>query len=292
MLLPEMFLRNRINKRWKYSGMDSLLRCRNKRHFLQYPYNITYEYNSRGFRDDEWPVDNLKDTIWCFGDSFTVGLGNPLSHTWPIILQHQADMRCINISMDGASNKWIARQVKQVIETIQPKNIVIQWSFLERHESENILLSDEDRRIILYSMSETFLQRFHRFKNVINIIPKSSTNVVHTFIPHAICNYAPPLTSTLTETWNNIKGIDWPPDFPNTFNDFNNLDVFIKKELIHFKEYKNLKRFNTIPLLLKKITNSSHLIIMVEHKDLARDGFHYDKLSASECVTKIIPLLK
>ncbi len=74
--------------------------------FLDYPYPISYSYNSHGFRDDEWP-DDLSNVIWCIGDSFTTGVGVPFDHRWPNILQSKINKRCINLGIDGASNELI-----------------------------------------------------------------------------------------------------------------------------------------------------------------------------------------
>ena len=132
MILPDFLLPSRQNKIWSESGIDTINNCHDKSHFKKYPYPITYHYNSRGFRDTEWPqtVFELQNSIWCFGDSFTTGVGSPLSHTWVNILQHRLDKRCINVSMDGASNYWIARKISRVLDKIKPKIIIIQWSFL------------------------------------------------------------------------------------------------------------------------------------------------------------------
>jgi len=136
MILPDLVLQSRINQRWQYSGMDSPDHCLDPLHFRQYPYKVEYVYNSRGFRDQEWPdsLEDLKEAIWCIGDSFTVGLGQPLDHTWPWCLQEFTGKRTVNLGLDGASNTWLARRANDVIEQIGPKNIVIMWSYVERRE--------------------------------------------------------------------------------------------------------------------------------------------------------------
>ena len=138
MILPDFVLPSRVNQRWEYSGIDSIDYCIDKHHFNQYPYPITYNYNSRGFRDQEWPdsIDQLKTAIWCVGDSFTVGIGNPLKHTWPWLLQNQTNLRTINVSMDGASNNWIARKTVEILQKINPQHIVIHWSYTHRREAD------------------------------------------------------------------------------------------------------------------------------------------------------------
>jgi hypothetical protein len=136
MILPDFVLPSRVNQCWKYNGIDSLESCLDKKHFESYPYDITYRYNSRGFRDTEWPdsIKELQSAIWCVGDSFTVGIGSPLEHTWPWILQKATQRRTINVSMDGASNMWIARKSLDIVNKIKPAHLIIQWSYISRRE--------------------------------------------------------------------------------------------------------------------------------------------------------------
>lgn len=136
MILPQCRLLPNIHLRCNYSGLDSIQDCLDLAYFKNYPYSVNYQYNSRGYRDHEWPdtVDNLKNSIWCIGDSFTVGLGSPFNHIWPQVLQETTNIRTINISMDGASNNWIARHANYIINEINPRYVVIHWSFSHRRE--------------------------------------------------------------------------------------------------------------------------------------------------------------
>jgi len=126
-----VLVKSRINSRFLYSGLDSPEHCRNKDWFQDYPYTVEYKYNSRGFRDSEWP-DDLTNAIWCIGDSFTVGIGSPIEHTWPSLLSKETGMHTINISMDGASNDWIAHMSTIISQSISPKKIIHQWSYTHR----------------------------------------------------------------------------------------------------------------------------------------------------------------
>ena len=134
---------SRANENSLFSGIDSLeaispFAIKEKKHFLNYPYPIEYHYNSRGFRDQEWPVsaESFKDSIWCIGDSFTAGVGLPFAHTWPQVLQQTVNRRTINVSLDGASNNWIAKHTCQIINEISPRNIIVQWSYSHRREAD------------------------------------------------------------------------------------------------------------------------------------------------------------
>lgn len=124
----------KINVQEQFSGLDHPDRCVNKKHFENYPWQVDYFYNRWGLRDDEWPQthDDLQKAVWCIGDSFTVGVGQPFEHIWPQKLSKRIDLRTINVSKDGASNGWISRAAIEIISKYQPKNIVIMWSYLHR----------------------------------------------------------------------------------------------------------------------------------------------------------------
>jgi hypothetical protein len=138
MLFPDLMLHSRVHQTWETSGMDSVENCNDPAHFRSYPYPLTYQYNSRGFRDQEWPQD-FHDVIWCVGDSFTVGIGSPLQHTWPWLLGQRTGLRTINISMDGASNQWICRRACEILRSGLAQRMVIQWSYTHRRENHDVM---------------------------------------------------------------------------------------------------------------------------------------------------------
>jgi len=190
MILPNFILPTRVNQHWTHSGIDRLVRCFNKQYYLTYPYKIDYKFNSRGFRDQEWPTDmlGLQKSTWCVGDSFTEGLGSPIEHTWPHLLKEKTKTNIVNVSMDGASNNWISRKTVEILEKINPEILVIQWSYFHRREKENSRIPDE-YRTIHYELSEIAdpnldLQNFIKCFEQVNNANKNSI-IVHSAIPWA-----------------------------------------------------------------------------------------------------------
>lgn len=120
----------------KTSGSDCLEKCLNKEHFKNYSKEVSYHYNSQGFRDLEWPVD-LSDVVWCVGDSFTVGLGQPFEETWPQMLEKKILKRCLNIGENGCSNDTIALRALEIYKLYKPKLIIIMWSYFHRRRVDN-----------------------------------------------------------------------------------------------------------------------------------------------------------
>ena len=193
-----------------------------------------YEYNYLGYRDNEWPED-LSNRVWCIGDSFTLGLGQTFNETWPQLLSKKINDIIINISMNGASNDWIARRALYILKTFQPKHILIQWSFLHRRELSNTQLTDEERAIWLDTKDnkdiENFLKNMHLVED-----NKNSTQVVHSFVP-----------------------------FFANFKDPSHPDLLVYKHL----DENNISYF-----------------VSPEQLDFARDGYHYDVLTADAYATK------
>ena len=208
MILPNFVLTTRQNQVWSTSGLDSLEECVSKSFFNHYPYEVSYKFNSRGFRDEEWPetVEELRNCIWCFGDSFTVGMGCPYDSIWTKKLEKITGIRTINISMDGASNEWISRKVLRVIEEIDPKLMIIHWSYFDRREDPDTSLIDEDRRISLlsnkdYQSNKNIKVLSENLKNTLRCIKKVESlnhhKVIHSIINDEINSYPFPTRKTI-----------------------------------------------------------------------------------------------
>lgn len=282
MILPDLKLPSRIGQQWKYSGIDCAKHCVDKQHFARYPYAIEYEYNSRGFRDAEWPpsLTDLQNCIWCVGDSFTVGIGSPQSHTWPARLSHAANCRTINISLDGGSNTWIARTCERIVQEINPKRLVVMWSYTERRELPNANLTDEQRRCQdVTATAEENLQNFWGcYQKVIDLAPQS----VHFCIPYfhktLVCKQ---------DLWHKVSDPAWPNTAPDTLAALYSLPQYIRDELQNLHQcYHDLETSLALQQLLrnKKITT-------FEPQDLARDGHHFDTITADWIAQQVVTQL-
>lgn len=280
-ILPDFILPSRVNQHWEYSGIDSYENCLDKTHFKQYPHEISYQYNSRGFRDQEWPdsLEELKTAIWCVGDSFTVGLGSPVEHTWPWLLQQQTDQRVINLAMDGASNNWISRRIALVQKEINPAHIVVMWSYLTRREldletTQNIKWNKFYQNIQdpLWPACETI----SKFKQLPEYI-QQEINSIHGGIP--------PVSDECRRCWHLAKDTD-ADDLNNTINcidlvnrastDTKILHSFIPdfcENSAEIFQYLKTQQINFVPEFARL--------------DLARDGHHFDLITAQWIVDQI-----
>lgn len=286
-VLPDLVLPSRVDRTWTESGIDSYKQCFDQQHFNNYPYEVIYNYNSRGFRDKEWPTDSeqLKNSIWCIGDSFTVGIGSPLEHTWPYVLEKKSNKNIINVSLDGASNNWIARRAVDIIEQVCPETIVIMWSFLHRRESPDLSLNDEERRLQFGDNIDKYddINNIKECYNKIISASKNKTNIIYSIIPNVLPN------THLSSGWNNLRDQTWPVYTPMSWHDFNSLDLYIQKEIksTHIEWYN---MFLYKQYIDKNCPMCSSIIDIVQ-KDLARDGFHFDIKHSNELVKHILPVI-
>jgi hypothetical protein len=276
--MPDFYLAYRANLQCTENGLDSLDHCLDKLHFNLYPHQINYVYNSRGYRDREWP-DDLANSIWCFGDSFTVGIGSPIEHIWPSILENRIGHRCINVSLDGGSNDWIVRKVLRVLEEVKPRLIVIQWTYLHRNESSETSIDDESRRVFAGKdlLTENLVRRF--IDNIRQVeLHKGNTTVIHSMIPNA----GPVnLLKEYDALWSSLRGSDWPNKCPR---DINQLTDIVAKELKETKRYDEFVDSILFTNAIDSVPNFVHY----RQQDLARDGLHYDLLTATDFVNRVI----
>jgi hypothetical protein len=284
-ILPDLILPNKINQHWEYSGIDSFEHCLDKNHFKQYPYAISYNYNSRGFRDQEWPnsVEELKSAIWCVGDSFTVGVGSPIEHTWPWLLQKQTGRRVINISMDGASNNWIARKTVDILQVMNPRHVVLHWSYLHRRELDIKEVSDKWWNNFYCAVRDqqwpecSNLQDFdqlpaHIKKEIVDLhggVPLPSDEDCR--LEHQ------PYATDQDDLDNTVKCID----LVNTRSS--------PAQLLHSFIPDS---FNDLPTVYQHLDQHSRIYIpKLSRLDIARDGHHYDILTSQMFVNQIVDYL-
>ena len=274
--LPDFILPTRANLIEDFSGIDSQTHCLDKDHFDQYPHKIEYRYNSRGYRDAEWPddLDSLQSAIWCIGDSFTVGIGQPIEHTWPQVLSVMSKRRTINISMDGASNDWIARKALQIANDIKPHDMVIMWSYLHRREIPDASLSDENRRSHHdWQRTATVADDFANFAACKRLIGQARGQIIHTIIPKH--------RTDIQDIWDDVKGPDWPKTAPVSKDQFDRLPKIILHELQHRHRvfdalcchFDHLHLFNDVEI--------------IPYLDVARDGYHFDILTSRYVVARV-----
>ena len=295
MILPNLLLPSRANQCWQESGIDSFERCIDRSHFLQYPHEIEYQYNSRGFRDAEWPK-RLENLIWCVGDSFTTGIGSPYSHIWPQVLGQKSSIGTINVSMDGASNNWIARRAVDIINEFTPTNIVILWSYVERCELSSEEIIPPQWKIFYSAVKDPSWPQcddYRDFQNLPLAIRQELQN-------HYCGNYI-----YITDDCSSIEMTGLADELRSNNQ---NLRLTDQEDLDNFKQCESsvseLKSKTNIiqafipkfskPELAKKYISlcENNCIGPIPRLDIARDGHHFDIKTSQWFTEKVIPFLK
>jgi hypothetical protein len=286
MILPDFVLPSRVNQHWEYTGIDHRDHCMDRRHFDSYVDKIDYVYNSRGFRDSEWP-DDLTQVVWCLGDSFTVGLGSPITHTWPYLLAKTLNTRTINVSMDGASNSWLARKAVRILQTTSPTTVVIHWSYIERREDPDDSMTDEQRRLSHLPGELGIIKGLTDFQRCVRLVEqhKGNSRVIHSAIPHAT---AAAKYSEVQQCWSGIAGPDWPPQAPMDVND---IPEFVVNELKAHNTWEFISKYYQVQELLHTTLDNVCYVGATTQLDFARDGHHYDIKTATALVQSICQAL-
>jgi hypothetical protein len=181
--------------------------------------------------------------------------------------------------MDGASNNWIARCVNFIQKEIDPKNIIVMWSYVHRREHENQNLNSEQRR--LYFDKSNNLEDLRNLESCMAMITHSK--IIQLTIP----GYTP--TEDYQPVWQNIRGESWPDLLPGTLNELLALPKFVQSELKEkFKLWTDLQHSIELRLLQSKLENN---FIKVNQLDLARDAHHFDLITSQWVVDQIMPRL-
>jgi len=296
--MPKFLIPNFVNQHCNESGIDSWDKCVNKDHFLKFPWPIEYRYNSRGYRDQEWPSDlsSLSNAIWCFGDSFTVGIGSPLTHTWVYLLSQNACKRTINVSMDGASNNWIARKISELCCYLIPKTIVVHWSYVHRRE-EKWEVINQKWQTIYSDIKDPSWPKCENLNDFFSLPDHNRQEIINDHVlDNAIKNYITTSFGCPVHQFDAERRIWYDPqlddnqDFENTVKCVTTAEQISKKHninLIHsfIPNFANKSVAQKIQNYLLK--NNIDFIEQFTVLDWARDYHHYDVKTSEYFVQQI-----
>ena len=84
---------------------------------------ITYQFNSFGFRCDEFSISNKN--ILFLGCSFTCGIGLPYEDTWAQIVSQKLRLTNCNLGIGGTSLNTAFRLGHIYIPALQPKIVIL-----------------------------------------------------------------------------------------------------------------------------------------------------------------------
>jgi|688.fasta_scaffold670782_1 hypothetical protein len=175
-ILPNLYIGNLIDEQYGCYGTDTISHATKHNrieHYNNYYHKIHYIFNERGFRDRNWPRD-LQDSVWCVGDSHTLGIGVRQEEIYPNVLENISSKSVINVSFYAANNIWISCAAVEILQQIKPKNLVIGWTHFDK-----IIFPDEP--------VTNKLENLIFFKKCVDRVLKANqnTNIIHFIIPNA-----------------------------------------------------------------------------------------------------------
>ena len=176
-------------------GLDTLEHCLNKKYFCSYP-SVNYKFNQLGYRHGT--LEQYRgDEILAVGDSFTVGLGVNVEQTWPECLSRLLNYPVLNFSLNGASNDWMARKTKILLQYFQPKAVIVHYSITHRRERPNADWTDYERIMCdpLHTDEENLSNWQHNQEKLTDIcgaIPLIHTAIWNWHTPHVPDVLVPP----------------------------------------------------------------------------------------------------
>lgn len=100
--------------------------------------DFDYYFNNWGFRsidESDYILDDEND-IWCFGCSFTAGIGVSVLRSWPGVIQKKTKRKVKNFGVGGAGPKTMLRLMNAWHKAVdnKPKQIFVLGAFEGRDE--------------------------------------------------------------------------------------------------------------------------------------------------------------
>lgn len=135
--LPELSEQaNTITKWFRGDNEEAYNRNVQNGEFIPYgPNDVTYDFNSLGFRCPEFDVPVERPKMAFYGCSIMQGYGLPEQESIPsVVTDLQREYVPYNLGIAGASNDLIARSITSTIPLLNPDFVVILWTYHTRRE--------------------------------------------------------------------------------------------------------------------------------------------------------------
>lgn len=142
------FVLKRINYQGQCCGMDTPGEAEkysavSSRDFWEYPIqDFDYQFNSWGFRGEDFEQYIGEKVNICLGDSMAVNIGGPVEHSWCSQLAEHFDIPTLNFGMEAAGNDAIFKVYQSAIRFFDVQNTFVMYSFLHRRLSNGEFLQE------------------------------------------------------------------------------------------------------------------------------------------------------
>lgn len=256
------YYNERRNQTLKTYGLDTLELCFEDSDWWQnYPQqNFDYQFNSWGFRGEEYTQYIGKPVNICLGDSFTVNVGAPIEYSWCSQIAQQTQLPCINLGIDGAGNDAIKLVHDRACDLFDVQNTFVMYSFFHRKLDNGNLVQDarlDHTDFLQYRIDnavECFLPFWAWTCEEIEYIEKTGIFYLReNNLPYASVDHLDPRYFVHRARYQELQGDTWPnyhefingaephPDMYNDqFGNFVNEKMFyVNRDGLHMNETAN-----------------------------------------------------
>jgi len=191
--------------------------------------------------------------------------------------------------MDGASNNWIARKAISLINQLRPKTVILHWSYIERRENYNKQIMDHRDWVLFYNNIKDVAWPDCPMLDQVYTLPKHILTEITEVFKFPLEKYLNDhelrvhctevgLEQDIHNTWQCINSVI---HVANQFN-VTVINSFIPEFTFRGAELK----FWSAP----EATQIQY-VPEFQRLDLARDGHHYDILTAQCFVNQLVDKL-
>lgn len=180
-ILPDLYLGIMSDEHFCHYGTDTLqwvIKNSSEAHYKNYPDNITYNFNNRGFRDNSWPSD-LQNNVWCVGDSHTMGIGVKEEDMFCNLIKNTYKLNVVNISFYAANNIWLSCAAVDILKEINPKYLVIGWTHFDKVIAPYEETTDKIESLIFFRKCVDRVYKANKNTKIIHfIVPNSTKHII------------------------------------------------------------------------------------------------------------------
>lgn len=188
--------------------------------FKAYPVqDFDYKYNSWGFRDADFKQYLGEKVNICLGDSMTSNIGGPIQYSWVSQLAEQFDIPTLNLGIKAAGNDAIMLVYNRASELFDVQNTFVQYSYLHRRIVDNKLIhhrNTSDRENFKYFLElripnafECALPRWCYTDEEVQFLSDLKIYFLDVPLVGQFSNDQD-RKYIVKESYNNLKGTDWP----------------------------------------------------------------------------------
>jgi hypothetical protein len=122
--------------RWLHSDSEENYYARGNKELA--PESISYEFNSFGYRSDEFDQYGVAPGLMFIGCSNTLGIGIPLDCLWTtLVTRHfqtvwDMPIRQYNLAWSATGGDHVAMMVHQCTSVLKPRAVFVLWSYVNR----------------------------------------------------------------------------------------------------------------------------------------------------------------